>query len=268
MRTFALFNIKGGVGKTASAVNLAWLSAAAGARTLLWDLDPQGAATFYFRIRPRIKGGMRRLLRRRRGLDSLVRETDHEGLDLLPADFSFRQADLVLGRAGDGVERLARLIEPLRHEYDHVYLDCAPSISLVTEAVLRAADTLLVPTIPTTLSLRTLRQLCEHLHDHARPPQTLAFFTLVDRRKAMHREILAGREQLGVRLLSSEIPYSSVVERMGQRLEPLALFAPKSEAAQAYDRLWREILDARSSRLGRDAHGQDGEAAGGAGQPS
>jgi len=62
MKTIASYNVKGGVGKTSAAVNLAYLSAQDGYRTLLWDLDPQGAATFLFRIRPKVKGGSRKLV--------------------------------------------------------------------------------------------------------------------------------------------------------------------------------------------------------------
>jgi len=62
----ATYNIKGGVGKTSAAVNLAYLSARGGARTLLWDLDPQGASTYLFRVKPKVKGGGRKLVRAKR----------------------------------------------------------------------------------------------------------------------------------------------------------------------------------------------------------
>ena len=96
MQILASYNIKGGVGKTATSVNLAFHSAHEGARTLIWDLDPQGAATFYFRVRPKIKGGSRALLKGRHDLADLIKATDHENLDLLPSDFSYRTMDLLL----------------------------------------------------------------------------------------------------------------------------------------------------------------------------
>ena len=152
MRVFAAYNIKGGVGKTASAVNLSFLSARDGYRTLVWDLDPQGAATFYFRVKPKIRGGSRKLVKGKTDADSQVRGTDFDRLDLLPSDFSYRLMDLDLNRTGDPDEQLAKVLEPLAGEYDHVFLDCPASISLVSESVFTASDALLIPTIPTTLS--------------------------------------------------------------------------------------------------------------------
>ena len=92
----ATYNIKGGVGKTSAAVNLAYLAANDGARTLLWDLDPQGGSTYLFRVKPKVRGGVRRLVRGKSDVDSLIKGTDHVGLDLLPADFSYRHMDLAL----------------------------------------------------------------------------------------------------------------------------------------------------------------------------
>ena len=159
MRVFATYNIKGGVGKTTTAVNLAYLAARDGQRTLLWDLDPQGAASYLFRIRPRVKGGAKALIRGARSLDDGVKGTDFDNLDLLPADFTYRNMDLELDAAKNSTRRLRRLLKPLSDEYDVIFLDCPPSISLVSENVMHAVDTLLVPLIPTTLSLRTLDQL-------------------------------------------------------------------------------------------------------------
>ena len=156
----ATYNIKGGVGKTSAAVNLAYLASATGAPTLLWDLDPQGASTYLFRIRPKVRGGGRKLLRGASPTMALIKGTDHVGLDLLPADFSYRHMDLALERFKHPTRRLRRVLAPLRDEYEYIFLDCPPSISLVSESVFEAADALLVPIIPATLSSRTFEQLC------------------------------------------------------------------------------------------------------------
>lgn len=242
MKVFATYNIKGGVGKTASAVNLAYLSAREGHRTLVWDLDPQGAATFYFRIRPRVKGGGQKLIRGKQEIDRALRGTDFEGLDLLPADFTYRHMDLDLERTEKPTRQLARLLLPLSLQYDHLFFDCPPSISLVSEGVFVAADVLLVPTIPTTLSLRTLTQLRRHLERRApRGPLILPFFCMVDRRKSLHRQITDSTRHPAQQLLDTTIPQSSLVEQMGIRRAPLFLYADGSEPAQAYRRLWEEI---------------------------
>jgi chromosome partitioning protein len=244
MRVFACYNIKGGVGKTATAVNLSYLSARKGYRTLVWDLDPQGAATFYFRIKPKIKGGTKALIRGKQTLDNLIRGTDYENLDLLPADLSYRHMDLVLEDTKKPTRRLRKLLIPLADEYDHIFLDCPPSISLVSENVFEAADVLLVPVIPTTLSLRTLSQLSNFLKINTlNGVVVFPFFSMVDRRKNLHREVVETLPKEHPDILKSSIPSASDVERMGSRLEVVSSFARTGLAAKAYEELWNEIMD-------------------------
>jgi cellulose biosynthesis protein BcsQ len=242
MKIIACYNIKGGVGKTATAVNLAYLCAHEGHATLMWDLDPQAAASFYFRIKPRVKGGGRHLLRRKGALDDAIKATDHARLDLIPADFSYRNMDLILEDFGKSDKRLAKLLRPLKDDYDYLFLDCPPGISLVSENVLTAADMLLVPTIPTTLSLRTLAQLQQFLADRKSPaPTILPFFSMVDMRKSLHRLIVERPPATIANWLQQTIPYASDIERMGVHREPVDTFAHGGRAAQAYRALWDEI---------------------------
>ncbi len=243
MRILGVYNIKGGVGKTAAAVNLAYLAAEEGARTLIWDLDPQAAATFYFRVRPKVKGGVTDLVKGKRELDSLVKATDFENLDLLPADFSFRNMDLVLEDAKKPAKQLLRLLRPLAEEYDYVFLDCPPSISLVSENIFRAADALLVPMIPTTLSVRTLEQLLRFLAGNStlRDLRVMPFFSMVDRRKRLHGDLMARLPEHCPAIVATSIPYASEVERMGIHRMPLPAYARSSAATAAYRNLWAEI---------------------------
>ena len=240
-RVLATYNIKGGVGKTSAAVNLATLAAHEGNDTLLWDLDPQGASTFLFRIKPKIKGGGEKLVRGKTDADGQIKGTDTEGLDLLPADFSYRHMDLALD--GAKTNRLNRVLKPL--DYGYVFLDCPPSISLVSENVFEAADALLVPIIPATLSSRTLEQLYTVLD--RKGPKVLGFFSMADRRKKLHRELMVelAREH---DLLETVIPTSADVERMGAERAAIVEFAPRSRAARAYTELWREIQERVTGR--------------------
>jgi chromosome partitioning protein len=238
VNTLATYNIKGGVGKTASAVNLAYLAARDGRRTLLWDLDPQGASTYLFRVRAKVKGGGSKLVRGKSDVDALIKGTDHEGLDLLPADFSYRHMDLALGDAKRPERSLKRVLEPLKGEYEYTFLDCPPSISLVSESVFETADALLVPIIPATLSSRTLAQLYDVLD--GKGPKVLGFFSMADRRKRLHREVMDSISA-GFPILETVIPNSADVERMGMQRAALVDFAPKSRAARAYADLWAEV---------------------------
>jgi cellulose biosynthesis protein BcsQ len=252
MRIYATYNIKGGVGKTTAAVNFAYLAAADGLRTVLWDLDPQGAATFMFRVKPRVKGGGKALIHGKRALDEAIKGTDFDNLDLIPADFTYRNMDLLLDSDGSGgsgsspggksARKLGKLLAPLAAEYDAVFLDCPPSISLVSENVLHAADVIVVPLIPTTLSVRTVEQLATFVDGfNGRRPDVVAFFSMVDRRKKLHREITEEKFPDRVVVADTPIPALALIEKMSVERAPVSVFAPRSAAARAYRGLWSEI---------------------------
>jgi cellulose biosynthesis protein BcsQ len=251
VRIYATYNIKGGVGKTTTAVNLAYLAADSGLRTVLWDLDPQGAASFMFRVKPKVKGGGRALISGRLTLDDAIKGTDFDNLDLIPADFTYRNMDLLLdagdARADDApggkpARKLAKLLAPLAAEYDAVFLDCPPSVSLVSENVLYAADVIVVPLIPTTLSVRTLDQLQDFIGEFkGRQPGILAFFSMVDRRKKLHREITERLSAERAEVAQTTIPALSIIETMSVERAPVTVFAPASAAAKAYRSLWAEL---------------------------
>ncbi|GAC1444841.1 MAG: AAA family ATPase [Mycobacteriales bacterium] len=239
MQVLATYGIKGGVGKTSAAVNLAALAAADGNRTLLWDLDPQGAAGFLLQVKPKIKGGSAGLLAGRRELDGAIKATAVDGLDLLPADVTARSADRALDEAKRPTRQLAKLLKPLAQSYDLVVLDCPPGLSLLSENVFDAADLLLVPLLPAPLSVRTLAQIQEFLASwEGDRPAVSAFFSMVDGRKSVHTAALATPPE---RVLTAAIPAVSSIERMGVARRPVVLTEPTGRAALAYQALWRQV---------------------------
>lgn len=240
MKTVATYSIKGGVGKTTAAVNLADAAARSGWRVLLWDVDPQGAATFFLRIKPSMRGGAERLIGKKGELASHIRATDRTGLDVVPADFSLRHLDLHLDAVKRPRERLAELLDPLAADYDLALLDCPPGVTLSSESVFGAVDALLVPTIPTPLSHRTLRQLDRFLADADRRPLMLPFVSMADRRKRLQRD-LTDELLAEPGMLPTVIPNASVVEQMGTHRAPLHDFAPRAAATRAFDDLWTDI---------------------------
>jgi chromosome partitioning protein len=241
MKVVATFSIKGGVGKTTAAVNLSYAAAQRGHRTLVWDLDPQGAASFCFRIKPKVKGGAKAIVRGRRELDPAIRGTDTEGLDLVPADFSYRKMDLLLEDTDKPKRRLRQLLQPLRDEYELVILDCPPNITLANEAMIGAADVLLVPLVPSVLSVRTLDRLEAFLAKRRSPVTVLPFISMLDRRRRLHLETEASLRSTRSDLLAQSIPYSSTVERMSVERAPLGQFAGRTKAAHAFAALWDEV---------------------------
>ena len=241
MKTLATYSIKGGVGKTTTAVNLSYEASKAGARVLLWDLDPQGAATFLLRVRPKVKGGTKRLVGAQGALAEHIRGSDIMSLHVVPADFSLRHLDLHLDAKKRPTERLAALLEPLDEHYDLVILDCPPSISLASESVFGAADMLIVPVVPSTLAGRTLDQLNGFLDGLATSPAVVPIISMVDRRKKLHKQLVAEIAHQWPATLSATVPAASVVERMGVERAPVGTFAPRSVASIAFRDAWTEL---------------------------
>lgn len=239
MEVLALYNAKGGVGKTASAVNFAFLSAEEGRRTLLWDLDPQAAATYYYRIRPHLKGGVKKLAKGKTNFGKAIQGTPFENLDVLPAELSERNLDLILDDLKKSRTRLKSIVKQFSEDYDVVFLDCPPGMSLVSENVFAAADYVLLPMIPSTLSRRSYDQVVEYFVSAGLDPDRIVpFFVLVDRRKKLHAQMVDDGTPAAV---SGYIPYASDIERMGTRRAPVFSFANTSKAAIAYRDVWREI---------------------------
>ena len=244
MIKLALYSNKGGVGKTAAAVNLSYLAAQAGSRTLICDLDPQGSATYYFRVKPKLKSGAKRFIRGGKQVDKSIIGTDYENLDLLPAAFSHRKLDVTFSELNRSKHRLTRILDPLKNKYDLIILDCPVTISILAENIFNAVDYTLVPLIPTTLSVRTHGQLLSFCKKNKYDVSKIySFFSMVDKRKKMHRELMTTvlKEFNGV--LPSAIPYLSQIERMGIQRAPVAAFLPKSVASKSYQNLWQNIRE-------------------------
>lgn len=241
MSIIAVYNIKGGVGKTAASVNLAYLASREPGKTLLLDMDPQGSASYYFRIRSPEKFGTKKLLKGGKHLEENIRGTDYPGLDMLPADFSYRNLDIALDDCKKSHKRLRKVLQPLLEEYDRIILDCPPNLTLLSENIFHAADRIVVPVIPTTLSLLSLEQLFQFLEDMKEGrDKVLIFFSMVEKRKKLHAEMIHSLQGTpGV--LQAMIPYSADIERMGVHRQPVVASTPHAPASQAYAQLWHEI---------------------------
>ena len=247
MKTIAVYSSKGGVGKTATAVNLSYSALQSGRRVLVCDMDSQGAASYYYRIKPKKSFNRSKLLKG--NFLSYIRGTDYTDLDLLPAHFSFRNLDIALKKDERINNRkiLTELLAQLDGEYDYVFLDCPPNLTLLSENIIIAADCVVTPVVPTTLSVIALNQLYKLFKKvECEKTKILPFFSMVERRKTMHLGVMKKYRKHPV-FMKSFIPYMAEIEKMGLYRRPVGANGTHSHAARAYELLWNEINDRRLS---------------------
>jgi cellulose biosynthesis protein BcsQ len=240
MTIFALYNLKGGVGKTAAAINLAYLAAADGYKTLVWDLDPQGSASFYLNVKAANKNETKKLFTGEFDIKDTIQNSAFEHLFILPSDISARNIDTVLHDLKHSKKKLKSLLNNLK-EFDVVILDCPPGISILHENIFNAADWILMPNIPTTLSVNSFETVMEYFkNNELDKTKVKCFFSMVDHRKNLHHETIRQfyKDKL---FFKSYIPYLSDVEKMGINQQPLFEYANSSYAAQCFRDLWKEV---------------------------
>ena len=236
MAVIAVYSMKGGVGKSCSAVNLAWNSAVGSSRrTLLWDLDPQGAASFILKGDQVKKDRARAMVSGTVKPGKLISPTEVENLDLLAADVSLRGLDRLFFQIGKK-RHLGKLLRQIASDYDRIILDCPPGLTETSEQILRNADMVIVPVIPSPLSERALIDVQMFLDSSGKKhAPLLPVYNMVDRRRSIHKQGLARNPKWPV------IPMSSAVEHMTKLQAPVGSFAPHGPAARAYARIWRGI---------------------------
>jgi len=238
----SLYNLKGGVGKTASCVNFAYMAAKDGYRTLLWDLDPQGAASFYYKAEAKSKVSIKKIIEQSHQLNEAICQTEYANLDIIPADHSVRKMELILEDNNASKKQIRNVLRELDPDYDFVFIDCPPGFSLLADNIFFASDAVLMPVIPTTLSVRTYELVKTYFQDKAELDKLMCFFTMADVRKNMHNEVMRQLYK-DKRFFEYYIPNLSDVEKMGVHRAPIEEFAPTGYAAVCYRALWNEIKE-------------------------
>lgn len=242
MKTWALYSLKGGVGKTAAAVNLAYEAAAAGEHVLLWDLDPQGAASWYLGVDEADEISARRIVAGKEALGRHVQATGYDRLGILPGARGYRDWDAHIHAAKQPRKVLEQLVEPFSESYSLLVLDCPPGIGALATSILRAADRVIVPVVPTPLSLRALDEVLTHVDEKkVGKTRVTPFFSMADRRRKLHRELIESPPAAMAKAPDVFVDYASAVEKMGEYRAPVAAFAPRSRAAQQYRALYQAL---------------------------
>ncbi len=235
MSTIAIYSLKGGVGKTTLAVNLAWAAASLSRRrTLLWDLDPQAASTFLLAPEGKTRDQAQAIFTKDVAPARQVQHSAIDRLDLIGADTSLRGLDLTFHEL-DKKKRLAKLLAELGKAYDRVILDCPPGLTETSEQVMRAADLIVVPVIPSPLSTRAFDEVAAHLARKGGKVPLMPVLSMVDRRRKLHAEVIAAHPDWPV------IPMASIVEAMSVRRAPLGAYAPRAAATRACADLWQAV---------------------------
>lgn len=236
MAAIAVYSVKGGVGKTTFAVNLAWCAATISRRqTLLWDLDASNGSGFLLGVDPKKKRTAESVFSADRDPHKLVQRTEFANLRLLPADESIRTLDRQFDRLGKK-RRLAKLTDSLRKEYDRIVFDCPPVLNEISTQAMRAADLVIVPLPPSPLSARAFDQVVDEVRGSGKShPPILPVLSMVDMRRTLHREAREANPKWPI------VPLASAIEQCAVERKPVGAFAPRSPGARAFAHLWTAI---------------------------
>jgi chromosome partitioning protein len=265
-RTIACANQKGGVGKTTTVVNLGAYLSLAGQRVLLVDLDPQGNATSGLGVdRGSLERSTYDALLGGASLTDVVIPTAIAGLVLAPSTIALAGAEVELATAESRERRLARALLDVADDFDHVLVDCPPSLGLLTINALTAADGVLVPVQCEYYALEGLSQLVATIHlvrDHLNPRVVVegALLTMYDARTNLSSQVADEvRRHLGAAVFDAVIPRSVRLSEAPSYGQPIATYRNDSRGAQAYAAFANEYLDRTTRRAG--AVGRSAEAA-------
>ena len=242
MKVVSIYNIKGGVGKTASAVNFAYLASKSGFKTLVWDLDPQGATSFYFQKETSTNLHLKKIIKLKTSIEDSIEKTNYLNLFLIPSSFTFRKIDTLLDDVKKSKKQLNEILKNFKKDYDIILLDCPPGLTLLSENIFHASDYLITPLIPTPLSVRSYDQIISYFIDHEIDFSIIIpFLSMVEIRRKLHKEMVADILKTMPNICLNTIPYLSEVEKMGLFFKPVVEFSPSSKASVAFQLLWDEI---------------------------
>jgi len=217
----SIYNIKGGVGKTSTSINLASIAAKKG-KTLLLDLDTQGASSYFFNKKTKKRNIFKKPSQK------IIKSTQYENLDIIPADTKLENYK----------NELKNLIENIKSFYDFVIIDAPANLTSLTRDILKYSDIILVPIFPNILSLRTYNQILK-----TKLAKNIKLFVNGFENKPSHKKIIKAILNLPPsQYLKTYIPKSDLIENMPFEKMSVVERFPQSREAKIYEKLFNEIV--------------------------
>jgi chromosome partitioning protein len=246
---FVFVNQKGGVGKTTSAINIGAYLAEAGKKVLLVDFDSQGNLSSGVGIEIRAKPGVYELISGLAGLNEAIRETSTPGLSVIPADIDLSGAAVELIEQEGRDFFLKKALEPVKKQYDYIFIDCPPSLGVLTLNGITAADAVLIPMQCEYFAMEGLSHLLQAIQrvkKSINPRLEIGgiFFTMYDSRTRLAQQVV---KEVGAyfksKVFSTIIPRNVRLSEAPSHGLPISKYDPQCLGAKAYQSLAMEILN-------------------------
>jgi chromosome partitioning protein len=246
MKTIAIYNIKGGVGKTTTTINLACLLAKINLSVLVWDLDAQGGTSYFFSKEHFNANKTVKLFNGYISIYDVIQPADSYHIDIIPNDPSF--SDFSIGNASPlarldflNSELVKNVLKKVSDDYDVVIIDCPPGRFAIHDNVFNCTDLLLIPNIPAPLSMYCNDMLTEALKKITRAKaKTFSFYNMVQPQKKLHRFYMAQTKHT-IEHLQYYIPFYSEIEIIVHEKVSLFHQLKDSKSIVHYENLWDEI---------------------------
>ncbi len=247
-KIISIFNQKGGVGKTTTAVNLTAALGLAGKKVLLVDVDPQGNTTSGFGINKQKTVSSYEVLIGTATVDSAIIKTEYKNVSIIPAKSDLAGAEIELTELDRRESRLKTALLQLRDRYDYIFIDCPPSLGLIAINALNASDSVLVPIQCEFYAMEGLSQLMATVRQVKRSYNPMlelegVVLTMYDGRLNLTQQVVGEiKKYFAKKLYSTVIPRTVRLSEAPSFGMPIQYFDKRSKGADAYNKLAKEFL--------------------------